>query len=849
MRRFRFIFALLLIFGLATVIPGRPALADGVYFDDTGPEFMRLGNSFYEVALRKDNGGIAYITDKATGQHISEGSLNRCLWVVVFDYNTPDEYIESCRYRPNSPYRFSYSWSAVTRQLTMRYDPDPAASRSVAAVVTVAASLNNWFDLHLDLDNRWGAVPVDVKFPSDLVFTRADIREALLPVLPGVVLESGFFARSQRSEGEYPQLMLADFVAMTSTGGRFTMYSISAHDNVVPVRLGFYFDNCAGSTTTCLTHNFASGIKTGMTWSSPNVRIRVAESYRDSISAFRTDNGVGEYPLIDEKLGALLETVAQLPLYKADFGTKRFVEYPSYLSPIPYPGILHLVAYWQGRPGNDDVFDENYPDFLPPNPVKGTTTEMVAMIRQMQAMGYLVMPYINPTWWDDESPTLQSLRPPLTIADIAVLNSQATPVYEYYGSKGGYVVSPYPPFVQQRLDLLMHDMKEAVPSDLIHEDQVGGRSSHPDYNPASPSIAAYSQGWLEHTQRYRDMLLTCEHGFDRLAATETGFHGSVLLAQAEDKTDEWWGDGNWRLYPFAPMLLRDKVLLYHNTESRTSTTEKEMLSLNLAFGYMLSFDLGALGLTHPWLDVVGAFQSRVLSRYATEQMTGYEELTANVTRSLFEHTTVTKNWSESNTHSISGYVLPPEGVLVQRADGRLIAGIFTAYNGVPLSSGDHYLIEERGTNEIIVRQPRGADTPLRIYLLSNWGAGTPIEVMAFARDGRLLGQLPATVGPQGVNFEYKQQIAGQTVAYCRINVAQPTPTATPTATSSRTPTLTPTLTSTPTRTQTLTATRTRTPTPSATASPSRTPSPTPVIHDLYLPSLIRTASSSHSARP
>ena len=87
------------------------------------------------------------------------------------------------------------------------------------------------------------------------------------------------------------------------------------------------------------------------------------------------------------------------------------------------------------------------------------------------------MPYINPTWWDDESPTLQNLEPPLTIAAIAVLNKQATPLYEYYGSKGGYVVSPYPSFVQQRLDQLMHDMKEAIPSDLIHEDQVGGRSS------------------------------------------------------------------------------------------------------------------------------------------------------------------------------------------------------------------------------------------------------------------------------------------------------------------------------------------------------------------------------------
>ena len=144
--------------------------------------------------------------------------------------------------------------------------------------------------------------------------------------------------------------------------------------------------------------------------------------------------------------------------------------------------------------------------------------------------------------------------------------------------------------------------------------------------------------------------------------------------------------------------------------------------------------------------------------------------------------------------------------------------------GLPYYVGG--VIEERDASEITVRQPMGADTLLRIYPLSSWGAGTPIEVMAFARDGRLLGQLPATVAPQGIDFEYRQQMAGQAVAYCKIRVAQPTPTATPTATSSRTPTLTPTLTSTPTRTQCATVTRTRTPTPSATASPSRTPSPT-----------------------
>lgn len=759
MKYFHLILALLLIFGLAAAIASRPALANGIYFDDTGPEFMRLGNNFYEVAFRKDNGGIAYITDKTSGGWLSEGSLNQCLWVVVFDYNTAGEYFESCSFRPHGPHRFSYSWSAADHRLVMRYDPDPRAAKSVAATVTVTASPYNWFDLHMVLENRWGYVPVHVKFPSDLVFMKGTVQEALLPYLPGVVLESSYLQTGKAAEAEYPGVV-ADFMALKSVAGRFAMYSIAPNDRVVPVRLGF--SPCEHTDTCVILHNYASGVRHGETWLSPVVRIRVAEDYPASILAFRTDNRLDQYATVEEKLGALTGQAVRLPLYKADLGRRRFVEYADYLGPIPYPGILHLVAYWQRG------FDENYPDFLPPDPALGSLEEMAAMFRQVQGMGYLVMPYINPTWWDDESPTMQNLPPPLTAADIAVLNKEGEPFYEPYDNHWGYVVSPYHPFVQQRLDRLMYDMKEMVPSDLIHEDQVGGRTSYPDYNPVSPSVASYSQGWLEHTRRYQNMLLTCEYGFDRLAATETGFHGSVLLDMKSGRTDEQWGDDRWHMYPLASLLLRDKVLLYHNTEGRSSTKEKWVLSLNLAFGYMLSYDVGHLSIASPWLTVAGAFQSHVVSRYATERMLDYQQLQSDVTRSRFEHTTVVMNWSKTSSYASGGYVLPPEGVLVQQDDNSLTAGVFTAYNGAALSPGDHYLIEERDPDAIVVRQPMGSDTPLLVRPLSAWNTPQRVQVWAYAANGQPIRRVTATASAQGIGFVYRQQVAGQIVSYYRI---------------------------------------------------------------------------------
>jgi hypothetical protein len=52
-----------------------PATANDVYFDDSDPDLMVLGNgTSYEIGFRKSNGAIASITDKATGQQVSLGS-------------------------------------------------------------------------------------------------------------------------------------------------------------------------------------------------------------------------------------------------------------------------------------------------------------------------------------------------------------------------------------------------------------------------------------------------------------------------------------------------------------------------------------------------------------------------------------------------------------------------------------------------------------------------------------------------------------------------------------------------------------------------------------------------------
>ncbi len=751
---------------------GAPAQGQGIYFDDSDPEIMVVGNGlYYEIGFRKSNGSIATLTDKTTGQQVTLGSRYECLWGAVFPAGTPD-YVGGCNFDAAWANRFSYTWSPAAHTLTLTYTPDPAASQQVAAQVVVTASEEPWVDLRLELQNDWGYELEDVLFPSDLVFAEADIEEALLPILPGVVFEPAFFAQDRSYTAKYPGYpgLFADYFFLSSTKGQIALYSLYEEGPIRPLVMGFIHDDAYVSDSTFYYHTFGVGIGDGQTWTTPRVRIRVSQSPTETIAAYRTENGLDRFPSLREKLGSRYSQVVRSPLFKADTAqlSLPFSDYGDLLAQVPAPGILHPVAFQPGE------HDEHYPDFLPPDSRWGTTEEFAAMVRQAQAAGFLVMPYTNPTWWDDESPTLQTLPASLVITDVAVLDAQGTPVYEYYGMHGGYVMSPYVPFVQQRLGQLVISMTVDLPSDLLLEDQIGARPWLFDHNPSSPYPTAYIEGWLEHTRAYSDTLLMTELAFDRLAETEVGFNGSVLLPERYKYTPGWWGTDTWHPYPLAPLMARDKVLFYqHDLAPETFTVDKGILTWNLAFGYMLSYDLVASdsggGLDSAWLGVTAAFQRNVLARYADEIMSGFTEVEDAVTQTSFETYTVLANWDEGAAFDVGKHTLPPLGVLVTSADDTLTAGVFTRYNGMSLSAGDHYLIEERGLNAITVYQPLGADTSLTLDLLPGWSPDDPLEARAYTAEDQWIGGVPVTATVQGATFVYRQQVAGQPVAYYKVH--------------------------------------------------------------------------------
>lgn len=738
-------------------------------FDDSTPDRLSLSNAHYKLTLSKTNGAIIALVDNDTNVNLTLGSRNGCLWGAIFPNSEPD-YVGGCSYARDGRNHFTYSWDPSSATLTLGYQWRRDSSRRVDAVVRLRTSPNPFFELQMELENHWGGTLCTVLFPSDLLFADGVVQAAYGPFLmPGVRLTPGFFSDDRSYVVTYPSdAAFADYLALDVSGTHLAIYTVNPSPQpLCPAALGFIDDDVYTQDAFMLYHSFHTWVEDGKTWHSPIVQVCLGQSPQETITAYRKENGIGDYPSLTEKLGSRLEPLSRAPLIKADawFVNKPFQEWIPELDLLPSPSLLHLVAFQRGG------HDENYPDFLPPDPRWGSTDDLRKLVEAAQERGILVMPYTNPTWWDDESPTLTHLPSSSSIADVAVLDREGQPVYETYGEHGGYVVSPYAPLVQQRLASLMGQWWDEVPVDLVFEDQIGARPWRRDFNPAAPNPLSYSDSWLEHTKLYSQWGLMTEMGWDRLAQTVVGFHGSLLTwCRDFNYGDKNWGEGNWQPYPLALWLFHDKVLLYqHDLSARTMSEDKGVLTWNLAFGTMLSYEWQGADNEppgSPWLDLVTVLQRTVGARYAGSPLTAYEELNSNVTCTTFGDLSVIANWHPTLTYEVDRHRVAPGGFLARTEDGSLLAGVFTdSFNGRALAAGEHYLVIERTADAVTVRQPLGTDTALSIDVPSSWHSGKGLQVMVYDREGQYMGKADFSLEEGQVRFTYEQCRDGLSVEH------------------------------------------------------------------------------------
>ena len=718
-----------------------------------------IATKTYRLTLSKRNGKILGLVDRASGLRLARNA-NRCLWGVAANSNR--SYVGGCSFAPRAPRRFSYSWDRAAAVLTLTY-------RGLA-VVTVRAR-PTLLDLRLRIENH-GHVLSRVEFPEALAGDTATVAAGYAPtVLPGVRLAPAFFSRVGKDVQLYPsRWAFADYLALDAGAAHLAVYSIS-RGPLYPVQLGFIHAAgtapCSGSSF-CVVHEFQTWIKRGASWTSPVVRVRVGATAAQSILAYRHDNGIDAYPSLQSKLGAQLSTYAEAPLFKANLRLLApFSHWAAELQRLPSPLLLHPAGFQVGG------FDVNDPDFLPSDPSFGTTADFSAMIAAAHRLGDLVMPYGNLSWWDPSSPTMQSLPAGVQTKDVAVLDALGAPASIAYGDHTGVIVSPYSPFVRRRIAQFMDDWRTQVPADCVFLDQLGARPWLRDFNPASPTPTSYDDGWLAMLATYSDRCVMVEDGWDRLARDAIGFHGSLLMMSRElDLPNAYFGAGNWQPYPLATWLFHDKVLLYqHDLYDDTMANDLEVLTWNMAFGLVSSYSWDKLGpAANPWLELVARLQRDFGPHYVGVALSGYRSLAPDVNESTFGGLTVVANRTAGG-YSSGGYDIAPGGFLARTTANDLLAGAFEgSFDGVPLSAGVHYVIEERDAASVTVRQPVGADSDLAVQPPATWSSGRALTATALASDGTVLGAVGGRLQDGHFVFPYAATLNGKAVAAFRVSV-------------------------------------------------------------------------------
>ncbi len=502
-------------------------------------------------------------------------------------------------------------------------------------------------------------------------------------------------------------------------------------------------------------HDYELAVGPGGRWVSPVTVFSIGSTLQGAMAAYWSRSGFDSMPTLVDKLDAsLFDALSKAVLLKRDFlqGSWTFATFQNFLTNLPPNNLLHLVSFWPNG------FDEYYPDYLPPSSTLGTLAELQSLVAYARAMGHLVMPYTNPTWWDDQLPTLAALG-----TGIAARDPGGSPIYEYYGSHGGYVVSPYDSDVVNRQDQTRDEFTTTVPCDFLFEDQLGARGPMYDEHPDAPDPMHYNQGIINVAARSAMWLPTMTGGgFDRLAWTETGFCNSHTINW------HWWPSGTYTTFPMAPLWAHENLYFsVHNLAGTTMTNDLSALTYQVSIGYSLSYDLSSLDPS--WLRVIDCFQKHFVSPLFGQAMLSFEELatTGRTSTTFADGTIVRANLTES-AMAVGDHVVVPGGFVAEN-DGDVLAAVVSTLYGETLAGGAaHYLVLHHKDCSVEVHQPLGDDGTIAIPRPASWDESDRIGVFAITSEGQRIAQA-VTIQPDSLAINYSSTVNGHTIDYFNIS--------------------------------------------------------------------------------
>ncbi|WP_372631754.1 discoidin domain-containing protein [Cohnella sp.] len=700
-----------------------------------------------EIAFRADNGAIAHIKNKEAAGVLTMGNRENALWWAFFE--------DDSSVNGQKADSFSYDWNSRKGELTLSY------GGQIQVEIAATFDEDDRIRLRAEVDNRTEKAIKSFRFPYELKVDSAEVKDALLPMLPGVKLRDAFFKESNSFQDQYPGVLFASYLALRTGGGELAVYDLS-RDIAPMTELGFK-NQVDDKGKSGIVHNYKTWIAAGTKWSSPTVVLEFGD-YEKTIASYRELNGIAEYKSLSEKLGDDKAKYFELPFYKTDVSAIKDSGWShlttNFIDKMNDNGVIHLVGFQKGG------HDENYPDFMPPDPQWGGQKAFAAFMQAAKDKGNLVIPYTNMSWWGVDSPTLAKLPEGTSMEELIVRKDNGQILKEDYGAHSGYVVNTGHPFFKQRT---AEEHKKLLEGgfDGIFEDQWGIRNSPYAFNATIPEGTDPSTAYFKGLRDYVSSIghkLYMEDGTDVLADGAVGFMGSTYLWDllGYRKNTASYAD----YYPMSGMLLRDKVLQYqHDLAAETMTDDPDMLRWNLAMGYNLAADFFN-GVANPWVDAVAVLQKNILSQYGDSLVKSFEEVASNVTRTDFGSYAVTANWSKEGGYEISAETeLAPGGYEASAADGSRRAGSYSRLNGLELDAGEHHLVEVREKNAIRVYQPIGSDTTLKIKKGDGWKHAV---ASAYEANGTKIADLVVRDEGDYVQFDYVGVVKERKVAYVEL---------------------------------------------------------------------------------
>lgn len=427
-------------------------------------------------------------------------------------------------------------------------------------------------------------------------------------------------------ERPYPNLFMDFCELKTSDGGLCALYGVRPRPKHESWKLApeHYFRpgtlGCGGDEKGgYVVHAFRLWTKDGAVEKLPAVRFALGLPLQEAVDAYGAANDLGR-PLSD-KIDAAKLAVLKKSLFFRMYG--RASDILPLVPDLPKPTTLHITQYLKGG------FDKQYPDHLPSNPRHfGTDAEHRALIDALHAYGHLYSPYTNPTWWCDnpQGPSFVAAgRAPLAVS------RDGKNYHEQYSRNDGWSITFWHPAVQAANRRTVRLFTQDMPVDLLFQDQCGARQFRYDFNPASPTPLAYTEGLLAMTEEDSHVVpLGTEDGWDRAADNQTGLFGvswytvplsliplgehSRPLAKSEIPPQFW------EFEPLAARLMHTKTLFWMHDLGGFVTSQR-VYAWMLALGYNMSYSTVSVRYVQDphvrdWAKWLAATQRAVCSRIA-----------------------------------------------------------------------------------------------------------------------------------------------------------------------------------------------------------------------------------------